>query len=384
MSFKISHSGDFHLEEDHYFGDTAQCVEWFVEDGIQQDTNLFVLDGDLTTYKQTIKERKFWVDSIFCMANHAPVLLIAGNHGKELEDDLWPLFRVKGNHPVFLCTEPEFVELGEVVIAVFPYPRKAQFVGGREGESLEQAFASQLQEFNERFTRRPDSYQLFFGHFGVVGARVSSGQPLVGRCAEYPLNPVRSLQAQYIGLSHIHLRQQLAPRVWYAGSLSRCDYSERETKGYQLVTLREPCLRRDLSDVEISFRQSPTRPMIELEASYEGGELRFAVPPDPAALKDSRVKVVVTVGKGLHAALSREEQQRLLEQLLEANPAELKIKIEHESEEAADVAPLSLAKTAEDKLRAYWALKGEPGTELQKRLITKLARIETTVLEQGA
>jgi DNA repair exonuclease SbcCD nuclease subunit len=384
MPYRVSHTGDTHLEEDHYFGDTAQCVEWFVEDSIRQHANLFVLDGDLTTYKQTIKERKFWVDSIIRMANHAAVLLIAGNHGKELEDDLWPLFRVKGEKPVLLCTQPEFIEWDGVAIAVFPYPHKAEFVGGPENSRIEQAFSAQLQEFNERFARRPDSYRLFFGHFGVAGARVSSGQPLVGRCAEYPLDPLRDLQAQYVGLSHIHLRQRLAPRVWYAGSLSRCDYSEQETKGYHLVTLHEPCLRGDLSDVEVSFRQSPTQEMIELQAIYEDGEFRFAIPPDPVKLKDSRVKVVVAVGKGLHAALSREEQDRLRDQLLEANPAELKVKIEHEPEEPTDAAPLSLAKTAEQKLRAYWSLKGEPGAELQERLITKLARIEAAVLSQEA
>jgi DNA repair exonuclease SbcCD nuclease subunit len=384
MSYRVSHSGDIHLEEDRYFGDTAQCVEWFVEDSIRQETNLFVLDGDLTTYKQTIKERKFWVDSIIRMADHAPVLLIAGNHGKELEDDLWPLFRVKGKQPVFLCTEPEFIELDGVAIAVFPYPRKADFVGGVENGGLDQAFARQLKEFNERFMRRPDSYRLFFGHFGVAGARISNGQPLVGRCAEYPLDPLRNLQAQYIGLSHVHLRQQLAPRVWYAGSLSRCDYSEAEAKGYHLLTLREPCLREDLSDVKVTFRESPTRQMIELEAIYESGEFRFGIPPDPVKLRDSRVKVVVTVAKGLHAALSREEQEWLREQLFEANPAELKVKIEHQPDETTDAAPLTLAKTAEEKLKAYWSLKGAPVADLQHRLITKLARIEAAVLSQEA
>ena len=47
---KISHCGDIHVEEDRYFGDTAQCLEWFVEDSIQANTDLFVVDGDLTTY----------------------------------------------------------------------------------------------------------------------------------------------------------------------------------------------------------------------------------------------------------------------------------------------------------------------------------------------
>jgi DNA repair exonuclease SbcCD nuclease subunit len=342
VNFVCAHLGDIHLEEDHYFPDTAQCLEWFVGDAVQSHTNLFVVNGDLTTYKTTIKERNVWVDMLIRMANHAPVLLVAGNHGAELEDDLYVLAKAKGIHRIYLCTEPEFIELDDVAIAVFPYPRKAAFVGSPKESKLSDAFVAQLQEFNQRFALRPDSFHLFFGHFGVAGAKVSSGQPLVGRCAEYPLDPLRGLQAQYVGLSHIHLRQQLAPRVWYAGSLSRCDYSEQEDKGYHLVTLKEPVLRPDLSDVDVQFRLSPTRNMVELRAVYEGGEFHFKNPPDPARLIDARVKLVVTVAKGLHESLSREEQARLRDQLLEAKPAELKVKIEHEPEDPAQTAPLSL------------------------------------------
>jgi len=88
MPLKTTHVGDVHLEEDRYFGDTVQCLEWFVEDSIRADTNLFVVDGDLTTYKATIKERNLWVDLLVRIANHAPVILVAGNHGAELEGDL--------------------------------------------------------------------------------------------------------------------------------------------------------------------------------------------------------------------------------------------------------------------------------------------------------
>ncbi len=384
MAFRVSHTGDLHIEEDHYFADTAHCIEWFIDDSIEQSTELFVLDGDLTTYKQTIRERKFWVDAMMRMADHAPVVLVAGNHGKELENDLYPLSKLRGRHPILLATEPDFIDLGEVAIAVFPYPRKAEFVNGSDETGLAQAFAAKLEAFNQRFEQRPGAYRLFFGHFGVAGARVSTGQPLAGRCAEYPLEPLRNLNAQYVGLSHIHLRQQLAPRVWYAGSLSRCDYSEQEAKGYHLVTLKEPWLKPDGSDVEVSFRESPARAMVVLAARYENGELRFTKPPDPAELKDARVKVEVTVPSELHSALSREEQERLKAQLLAAHPAELKLKIEHETEEGASAAPLSLAKTAEDKLKAYWALKGQPAEDMQQRLTAKLAQVEAIALsEQG-
>src|SRR2546427_9698044 len=189
MPLRISHTGDAHLDEDRSLGDTARCLEWFVADSISSGTDLFVINGDLTTYKATIRERNLWIDRLI---------------------------------------EPEFIELGGATLAVFPYPRKAEMVG--DEQTLQEAFARQIEEFNQRFERRRGCYKLFFGHFGVAGARVSSGQPLVGRCAEYPLEPLRRLQAQYVGLSHIHLRQQLALRVWYSGRFRVAITARSKTK----------------------------------------------------------------------------------------------------------------------------------------------------------
>ena len=153
MPLRFCHAGDFHLDEDRYFADTAQCLEWFVKDAIRAGVDFFVINGDLTTYKATIKERNLWVDMLVEMANHAPVILVAGNHGAELEGDLYVFGRAKGKHSIFLCTEPEFIELGEAAIAVFPYPRKAE-MAGNEG-SLDETFARQLDEFNQRLEQRP-------------------------------------------------------------------------------------------------------------------------------------------------------------------------------------------------------------------------------------
>jgi exonuclease SbcD len=380
MPFKICHTGDVHLEEDRYFGDTAQCLEWFVADAIRASVDLFAVNGDLTTYKATIKERNLWVDLLVEMANHAPVILVAGNHGAELEGDLYVFARARGKHPIYLCTEPEFIELGEAAVAVFPYPRKAQMAGHQQ--NLREAFARQLDEFNERFEQRPGCYKLLFGHFGVTGARVSSGQPLVGRCAEYPLEPLCNLGAQYVGLSHIHLRQQLAPRVWYAGSLSRCNYSEVEEKGYNLVTLNALELCQDLADLDVEFRVSPTRPMVELHAVYEDGELRLPERLDLATLRDARVKVIVRVPKGPDRQLSRQQQDNFREKLSAANPSELKMKIEHDPDLPAEPAPIAAARSAEEKLRAYWAMKGTPPADRQERLLAKLAQVETAILTE--
>ncbi len=373
---RVAHTGDVHLEEDRYFGDTAQCLEWFAFDAIGAGVDLFVINGDLTTYKTTIKERNLWIDMLIRMANHAPVIVTAGNHGRELSGDLYVYSRAKGKHPIRLCTEPELVEVGDFAVAVFPYPRKAEVVGTTGEAGFQRAFVEQIVEFDQQFARRPDRYRLFFRHFGVAGAKVSSGQPLAGRCAEYPLEPLRELAAQYVGLSHIHLRQQLAARVWYCGSLSRCDYSETEEKGYHLVRLGGTELRADGLDLDVEFRVSPTRPMLQISVRYENGEFQLPKGVSSDKLNGSRVKVVVTVARSERQKLSREAQERLRDSLLASQPAELRIKIEREAEAEEVALPVSQAHSAEAKLRAYWDMKGPPPVEQRDRLLAKLAQLE--------
>jgi predicted DNA-binding transcriptional regulator YafY len=78
--------------------------------------------------------------------------------------------------------------------------------------------------------------------------------------------------------------------------------------------------------------------------------------------------------------LSREQQEDLREKLLAANPAELKVKIEHDADLSSEPAPIAAARSAEEKLRAYWAMKGSPTADRQDRLLAKLAEVENSVL----
>ena len=146
------------------------------------------------------------------------------------------------------------------------------------------------------------------------------------------------------------------------------------------MTLNGPELCPDLSELKIEFRRSPTRRMVALHAVYEDGRLRLPDNLDLLTLKDTRVKVVVTVPNGPDCQLSREQQENLREKLLAANPAELKVKTEHDADLAAEPAPIAAAHSAEEKLRAYWTMKGAPPADRQERLLTKLAEVEKAVL----
>ena len=99
MPLRFGHAGDFHVDEERYFADTAQCLEWSVADAIRASVDLFVTNGDQTTYTATIRERNPWVDMLVEMANHAPAVLGAGNHDAELEGNLYVFGRAKAKYP---------------------------------------------------------------------------------------------------------------------------------------------------------------------------------------------------------------------------------------------------------------------------------------------
>jgi DNA repair exonuclease SbcCD nuclease subunit len=55
MPLRFAHAGDFHLDEDRHLADTTQCLGWFVADAIRASVDLFVINGDLTTYKVNLQ-----------------------------------------------------------------------------------------------------------------------------------------------------------------------------------------------------------------------------------------------------------------------------------------------------------------------------------------
>jgi hypothetical protein len=52
------------------------------------------------------------------------------------------------------------------------------------------------------------------------------------------------------------------------------------------------------------------------------------------------------------------------------------VKIEHDADLSAEPASVAVARSAEEKLRAYWAMKGALPAERQGHLLAKLAEVE--------
>jgi hypothetical protein len=71
---------------------------------------------------------------------------------------------------------------------------------------------------------------------------------------------------------------------------------------------------------------------------------------------------------------------RIHERQCATRPAELKVKIEDDAGIPAEPAPVAAARAAEEKLRAYWTMKGAPPADRQERLLAKLAELGKAVL----
>lgn len=71
----------------------------------------------------------------------------------------------------------------------------------------------------------------------------------------------------YIALGHYHLHMEASPKAWYAGSLERTGWGDREaTPGYCIVELDSPGDPPRIQHIDL-----PARPMVDLKPVYGDG-----------------------------------------------------------------------------------------------------------------
>jgi hypothetical protein len=114
MSLRFAHAGDFHLDEDRYFADTAQCLEWFVADGqfvlVNEAVNLGIATYNMRQGEGIRYETLFRDETVGA--------LDAAN-GKEYVRMLRRAMDLGGLHQVmFICHTPLVWELADNILSV--------------------------------------------------------------------------------------------------------------------------------------------------------------------------------------------------------------------------------------------------------------------------
>jgi exonuclease SbcD len=282
---RLLHTSDLHITEGPRLADQADVLTAIVRSAIAGDIVCSVITGDLAgtavPHVATVAERAMLADFFQRLSLLGPVVIVRGNHDNV--EDIALYARLRGHHPIVVATSPESYDFetkaGPIEVYALPWVTTASVsaalvaAGGTPGVEMVRGEAIRLfSEFVESWVRssprRPGVPRILAGHVAIGGARTAGGEVLLGYDVELPGALFARLPVDYVALGHIHLAQEVAPRVHYAGSPSPHAFDEEDPKGWWLVGLGDVGPEGDMHMVRIP---SPAPPVYTLDARYENG-----------------------------------------------------------------------------------------------------------------
>lgn len=376
---RIALVGDSHADINGRFDEHNRIMEWIGEDAAARGVSLFLHSGDIWERRSTSSERIAVADWVRNWTDHAPLVLVAGNHDDELDIE-W-LGRLRTRNPVFARTRPDVVSIGGVAVACLPWPRKANLLAATPGMSYEEADAATVEALRNVLRGLGDKVaehggaRILLAHAMVRGSRVSHAQPpLVGGHYELGLDDLTLARAEFYALGHIHLGEgnewdAAGAPVVYPGSPRRCTFGESEEKGYVLITFTDAGELVGWERVA-----TPATPMILLEGRWLDGQIVGVAHP-PLGHAEVRLRYQVPIDQ---REAARVEASAWKQRILDAGAVSVKVEEVVDAQQRARAPEVASARTLREQLEAYWARYGfEPG-DRRGSLLSKLEGLESS------
>jgi exonuclease SbcD len=283
---KLLHVGDIHLRDGAHMDDVVNSLEFVAETAVDEQVHAILIPGDVFERKSSPTERAAFLAWLQRLREHyvwlGPVLICRGNHDYPGDLPVWELDEnvhvherptvvtlVTGSHPshtlVYGWPVPTNHHIegatDSIDLMVIPWPEKAHLAArGYAGEEGDQAGSHALANMLQTMAATrpaPERPLVIMGHLSVVGATVSSGQPLIGREIQIGTAQLLETNARHVALNHIHKHQIMDEGVVYAGSLTCHDFGEEgERKGIVLID----------TDAGERFIPTPARRWVTVEA----------------------------------------------------------------------------------------------------------------------
>jgi DNA repair exonuclease SbcCD nuclease subunit len=247
MAFQIVGIGDWHQKStSHRNAARMKALDQILQEGTRLPALAAWLQlGDVYDSRSTVEDRNTVAGTLVAMAQHAPVIVVGGNHCAP--GDLDVLGKLASRWPIYVVTSPRVVSLtlatGQPAhVACLPYPHRASLVAaGTDRSEMLDAGMQALQDTCHRLATeltqalRTGGVGLLAAHVNVEGSIASNGQPSVGKELSITTAMLRMFGDVPQILGHIHLPQQIGT-AHYVGSVSPCDWGETEQKRYVTVS----------------------------------------------------------------------------------------------------------------------------------------------------
>lgn len=346
-----------------------------VEIAVSEDVQVVLVCGDIWDNASPAPESdRLLFDALReFIGRGIQVLLIAGNHDspRKLEalgrlSELLGVFvqpRVRRRDQGGIVT---FEHRGEVArIAAIPWVPEGRALNAVEvladepearkhyHDAVARIYAHMAEPFEGGFTT--ETINLVAGHLfvdGAVLADIDGSERKLHITQAYGVSPeALPATAQYVALGHIHQPQVMAnpvtPRTAYSGSLLQLDFGERGQQ--KVVRIIDAAPGRPVEDRAVPL--SAGRALVELTGTLD--EVLTAA----EEVGDAFIRAILEVGA---------PQPGLSEQLREAFPNVVDVRLAYERQPADDPSPEFATLTPEDLFARYY--RGRHGAEPTEEL----------------
>jgi DNA repair exonuclease SbcCD nuclease subunit len=350
-------------------------------------TDLIIVTGDVYDGVTEPEHRNLAKDIIQDLAATAPVYIIKGNH--DIPKDLLILASLRADHQIIVFERPKtmVVNVGRVAIHIMPHFSKAQWIAARLGNDSLSDVNKTVSQMALNYLRgmiasNPAEIHLLYGHLTMAGSKVENHQPLLGEGITFSYFDLVEAGFSGGGFGHIHLHQAFgcrdvpgpegkgSPEFRYSGSMAALNYGESALNKCFLV----------FNTDTLKFKEYPIKSIQRL--TFDGvwnGNLELMIPID-SLITGSRIRIKLLVDEGYSSEDGRNAVKQYLDPM---NPLELKIEIQTKPKDQVRAATIAAAKSACQKMEAYWAATAsEPPEPMRSDMISATAEIEAECLTE--
>jgi len=254
---KIIHTSDFHLGvsfrnfigyevEETRRQDFYENVKKIFDEAIKWNADLLIISGDVFHRSDPANRDLVFISGQIGRAVNKGinVVIIAGNHDKPKVsgaiNPLLALVKAKLRNFYFIQNvpdEPLIIDISEKKVAIVPIPYIDPRVIRGLNISYSKFYRRMLDKLNDSIPDDVD-FKILIGHLTLSGAVIKDIRGVYLNEPTLSLDDIRYREFDYVALGHVHTPQKIKKNVYYAGSIERIDFSERdENKGFLLVEL---------------------------------------------------------------------------------------------------------------------------------------------------
>jgi DNA repair exonuclease SbcCD nuclease subunit len=374
---KILSFGDLHFNCG-YDEDIKNSVCQIIEYVSHNYVDLVCITGDVYERASEPGSRNLAAECIQQLAEHAPIIIVKGNH--DAPGDLKILSELKSKYPIEVdeipCTR-EFYRNSEVSIRIhtLPWLTKARWMtlhpeaSKEEGDSTVSQMV--LQHLRNVVALGSGYKHILVGHLTIAGAKCQAHQQMSADGITLGLYDLREAGVYAALLGHIHLKQEVgSPLHFYNGSIASLDYGESPDKWFSVLDTKTDKVEQvRLNTVHRQDVNATWMPHgIEIDCNQT------------SLLYGARVRVNLKVDGGDNLPLAKKAVEDWLK---EVGALEYKINPQVITQAQVRSVEISKAESMANKLEQWWLATSRPEDSVTKDMQNKLQELEEELCSQS-